>query len=420
MKRPKSQRKKEGNTHSEQRSDRSTPTTGSTSTDDSNTNGSARVMTTKRSPISPQIQKPGLCSRCISIGKYVLLAMVLPAFLNHASLYKEAEVLTPPGQLYDIGGQKLYMHCIGKGAPTVILDAPTGMTSDVWFHVHAKLAKLTRVCVYDRAGLGFSEAPSRIQNASTSEDAKEVAYMQNRWQAVTIERMADDLKRLLTHTDVKVEWPYILVGSELGGLNMRFYAQLYESDVSDVVLIDPITEGLFEVDDGTWNQFWFGHLVPSFEALHLSAIVGLTRIGLLLGMMHQPITAKDVPEEIIARQKYLLCTGRHLGTVVDEHYFINESISQIRTLWQMKSFPSNISVTVITGNYYDEQIPSNLNTAWAKSNQYLISQVHPGCKHIVINGADHHMLYRNPDAVVDPIKRLVKQWRNRHSNSPKL
>ena len=32
-----------------------------------------------------------------------------------------------------------------------------------------------------------------------------------------------------------------------------------------------------------------------------------------------------------------------------------------RTLWRLKQFPANISVTVVNGNYYDEQLPSALN-----------------------------------------------------------
>ncbi|XP_006825538.1 uncharacterized protein LOC102804363 [Saccoglossus kowalevskii] len=364
--------------------------------------------------------KTSFFSRCLSIGKYIVLLMVLPAFLNHALLYKEGDVLKPPGQIYEIDEQKMYLHCVGRGSPTVVLDAPTGMSSDVWIFVQEKLSKLTKVCIYDRAGLGYSEAPSQFQYKNVETDEKEKSYMHNKWQEATTERMADDLKKLLSVS--KTELPYILVGSEIGALIARFYAQLSEiSDVTDIVLIDPITEILFKIDDGIWTQFWFGHLVPSFQALHTSAIVGLSRIALLMGLMQQPIIGPEftLPDDVVARQKYLLCNPSHLKTVVDEHYFINESISQINTLWQMKSFPSNISVTVVTGNYYDEQLPSNLNTAWAKSHQHLISTLHPGCKHIVINGADHHMLYRNPDAVTDPIKRLVRQWRQRRAKTVK-
>ena len=72
-----------------------------------------------------------------------------------------------------------------------------------------------------------------------------------------------------------------------------------------------------------------------------------------------------------------------------------------------------IMFNVIAGNYYDEQLPSGLNKAWAKSQQNLVSKLHPGSNHILVNGADHHMIYRKPSAIIDPVKRLVKQWRSK-------
>lgn len=69
-----------------------------------------------------------------------------------------------------------------------------------------------------------------------------------------------------------------------------------------------------------------------------------------------------------------------------------------------------IGVTVMTGNYYDELLPSSLNRAWSRSAQHLISRI-PNCKHLVINGADRNMIYRHPEQVVGPINRLIKQRR---------
>ncbi|XP_072038470.1 uncharacterized protein [Amphiura filiformis] len=359
-----------------------------------------------------QESRPGLCSRCFHIGKYVILLLLLPAILNHASLFREAEHLKPEGQMYDVGwNHKLFLSCSGEGSPTVILDAPTGMSLDVWYLVQTRIAKFTRVCSYDRAGIGFSE---RVPLNFTSEERQVVNP--ERGQENTIERMVEDLHYLVTISSDQPK-PFILVGSELGSLNARFFAQMYESEVSDIVLIDPLVESLFEVNDGVWNEFWFEHLVPSLQSLQLSASIGIMRIALLLGMIEQPITGQVISDEVQNRQKYLMCYPRHLSTSVDEHYFINVSLSQIRTVYSVKPFPRDVSVTVITGNYYDEQLPSTLNKAWAKAQQHLISNVHPGCKHIVVNGADHHMLYRNPNAVVEPIKKIVNKWRQRSNNN---
>jgi hypothetical protein len=45
---------------------------------------------------------------------------------------------------------------IAKGsAPTVVLEAPATAMSSAWAWVQADVAKMTRVCSYDRAGLGW-------------------------------------------------------------------------------------------------------------------------------------------------------------------------------------------------------------------------------------------------------------------------
>ena len=53
-------------------------------------------------------------------------------------------------------GVRLLLH--NKG----ILDISllyTGISSDIWSDIQRDISKLTRVCIYDRAGLGFSDRP---------------------------------------------------------------------------------------------------------------------------------------------------------------------------------------------------------------------------------------------------------------------
>ena len=63
----------------------------------------------------------------------------------------------PPGQMVDVGGHRLHVHCIGTGSPTVVLEAAAPGWSLYWSLVQPEVAKVTRVCAYDRAGLGWSE-----------------------------------------------------------------------------------------------------------------------------------------------------------------------------------------------------------------------------------------------------------------------
>ncbi|CAL1530323.1 unnamed protein product [Lymnaea stagnalis] len=343
--------------------------------------------------------------------KYILLMIFVPPFLNYASIQKEMVELKPEGEFYDIGwGQKLFLSCRGKGPPTVVLDAPTGMNSDVWTLVVDKLSEHANVCVYDRAGLGFSERPLN-KSVPDSDPQNQLNFnYYERWNPFTVERMVDDLHKLITASSQQPN-PLILVGAELGAIVSQFYAHLYESDVLGLVLVNPLSEDLFQQSDSVWLQHWFGSLSPTYQTLQLGAALGITRLGLLLGVLKQPIVGDSVPNNVILRQKYLMCHPRHLSSVVDEHYFINETFSQMRTLRKIKSLASSITVSVLTGNYYDEQMPSHLNKAWARAEQSLLSKFPSNVQHSVVNGADRHMMYRKPEPIVEAVLKIIRKWK---------
>ena len=58
----------------------------------------------------------------------------------------------------DVGGYRLAITCRGKGSPTVILESGGGVSAEAWFLMERILSRTTRVCSYDRAGLGVSDA----------------------------------------------------------------------------------------------------------------------------------------------------------------------------------------------------------------------------------------------------------------------
>lgn len=125
-----------------------------------------------------------------------------------------------PAHLVDIGhGRKMDILCVGQGTPTVILDAGLGDQIRAWAIVQPQIARRTRVCSYDRAGLGFSDPSDR---PGTSANA------------------VDDLHQLLIAASVRP--PYVLVGHSLGGMYVRLYADKYLSEVAGMVLVDPVSE----------------------------------------------------------------------------------------------------------------------------------------------------------------------------------
>ncbi len=124
-----------------------------------------------------------------------------------------------PGQLVDIGGRRLNLHCSGAGPVTVIFDSPSGEPGLSWFKVQPRIAQRTRACLYDRAGLGFSDPSPRPG---------------------TVGNAADDLHALLGAAGIAP--PYILVGNSYGGATAQVYAYRYPDQVKGLVLVEPYHE----------------------------------------------------------------------------------------------------------------------------------------------------------------------------------
>lgn len=333
----------------------------------------------------------------VNIGKCFLLLIIIPPFLNYASLQREGQMLMPKdGQIVDVGlGQKMHLFCKGHGKPVVILDSPTGMSSDVWFHVQESVATVTKVCTYDRMGLGFSKR--LMPNETTGTERV--------WGMSTTGRMVDDLHRLLQGAEIAK--PFIMVGSELGALNGRFYSHIHDVQVSDLVLIDPIPEDVFEEDQ--WKEYWYGKLLPSLQAKQFSAATGLSRLLILLGAIEPTVKGENVSEEVIQRQKYLLSNPAHQSSAVDEHYFLNESAAQVRDITKFKPLSSRTSVSVITAESFDQQIPEHLNQMVAELQKKFLEESYPSANHIHIKGADRRMIYKKPSAISKHLRKLVNQ-----------
>jgi pimeloyl-ACP methyl ester carboxylesterase len=120
------------------------------------------------------------------------------------------------GRLVAIGGgRRLYLHCVGTGSPTALLEAGFGGDSFNWHDVQPQLGRITRTCAYDRAGLGNSVARPGIHDARAERG---------------------DLERLLRAA--RLPPPYVLVGHSYGGLLVRLFAHAHARQTAGIVLID--------------------------------------------------------------------------------------------------------------------------------------------------------------------------------------
>lgn len=148
-------------------------------------------------------------------------------------------VPTPPTVRYaNIGGYLLAYECAGTGSPTVILEAgytASGISTYGPVVVPA-LARHTRVCTYDRAGDGLSDArPASVHPLTAATQARELHTLLD-----------------VIHAGP----PYVLVGHSYGGMITREFTALFPRQVVGMVLLDASSEPEIAVYDrlhaGPW------------------------------------------------------------------------------------------------------------------------------------------------------------------------
>ncbi|XP_047145907.1 uncharacterized protein LOC100199358 isoform X1 [Hydra vulgaris] len=330
--------------------------------------------------------------------KCIAFILVLPPFLNFAALIQEEKSFKPEGIMIDVRhGQKLYKSCYGQGTPTVILDAPIGYSSDIWNLIYPEIAKITKVCIYDRAGLGYSEKP-KLGNET-----------KNGGHPYTVERMVEDFHRLF---DVE-EKPLVLVGANLGASIAKFYTQVFSNSVAYGVFINPIFEELFLGEDNPWNKYWFHSLLPSLQLKHFSAALGLSRIGLQTGVLNHAMNYDTVNIDVIKRQKYLQCKPGHVSSIVEEHFYLNESLSQLRMLHKLRPFPRMVPVQLIWTSKYSDSISNDKNEIWLKScDIYTKDETNPNVKSLKLKGSLEQVLLTKHQTVVQVIVKILSTYKN--------
>ena len=202
------------------------------------------------------MRSPRTDDRKVALLGVVVTLLAIGALYQGIAARRHRLQFTPPGQLIDVGGHRLHVICRGMGSPVVLLESGIAASSLSWAVVQPEIAKFTRVCAYDRAGLAWSDVASRPRS---------------------FERIVDELSRVLAH--VAPGERYLLVGHSFGSFVVRAYAARNPSTVLGLVLVDPPTEWLTMTPQRA-RMLWGGRHLSRVGAV--LAHIGVVRTCLVL------------------------------------------------------------------------------------------------------------------------------------------
>jgi pimeloyl-ACP methyl ester carboxylesterase len=322
--------------------------------------------------------------RIISVVLLVVLILAI-ATLIAGSIAKAnlAKQYPAPGQLVDVGGYKMHINCMGQGSPTIILAAGTADFSTTWAYVQPEIAKLTRVCSYDRTGLGWSE-PSPLP--------------------LTVKTTVDELHTLLVNA--RVQGPYVLVGHSLGGMHMRAYAHNYPDEVVGLVQLDSLHEDQAILDPVFTKVNQVG--VEPFRMLALLNSTGM------MALAPQSIPNQGLPDDAYAQYQASLATTNFFKTTIAEVEAQAGHCAEVRAL-KIAGF-GNMPLIVITRGRANRtaSLSDNENQqseeVWQALQPELAALSSEG-KQIIAEQSSHMIQLEQPDLVIDAIREMVNAIR---------
>lgn len=304
----------------------------------------------------------------------------------------ETKTHPPIGDRIDIGGYKLHCYCKGEGSPTVIIDHSLGGIEG--YFLIEEIAKLTRVCIYDRAGYGWSDSSPYPR---------------------TSQEIISELDVLLIKAGIYP--PYILVGNSFGSYNMRLYAHQFPEKIVGIVL----TDGLHE--SGMLNMplslrllklFFISGFVISVWGGFLGIIRILGKVGLF--EVIKPELRQFNPEilQIVKRSFY---QPHHWITMARELGSLSVSGRQLIEAQSLGNIPVvNIkSSTFFKRSFWTSYLPLNSADKLREKMHAKLLMLSMSCREIQASQSSHFVWIDEPEIIVAAVRDLLESLQENSS-----
>ena len=302
-----------------------------------------------------------------------------------------------PGTFARVGQHRLHYRCEGEGTPTVIFDAGIAASSLSWTLVQPEVARFTRACSYDRAGLAWSDVSTTPRSMSI---------------------LVDELHQLIQQANLQP--PFVLVGHSFGGLVIRAFARAHPREIAGLVFVDTLHPEEWCRPTNEQRRMLRGGIFLSRVGA-LLARVGLVRFLLSRLSGGAPAWPRRMSRMLGPRAAALL--EHMVGEVqklpsavvpaVQEHWSNPKSF---RGMWQhLQALPA-CSAEVLAGRDAFGEIPVVVLSAERRDPRWVeadgaLAQMSENGRHIVAPRSGHWVHLDDPGLVVDVVRDLVMRDR---------
>jgi len=309
----------------------------------------------------------------------LLIAAIMIIFIaGQVARYKLAKQYPAPGFMVTAHNHKLHLHCEGKGPVTVFLVAGLNEFSLHWSGLQPLLARETKTCSYDRAGLGWSEPAEH---------------------APALDNSVSDLHELLQARGDKS--PVVLVGHSYGAVLVRLYAQRFPENIKAIVLLDPASEYMPE-------------RIIGYAAALESATTQFRHFAPLASLGLIALSAENIPSgllrgEAIEQYRAVLASGSFFEATSAE---TAEMINNLQTMQSVGQQPLVKIPVVVISRGLPEPIPGlplasaqSLEQVWSQLQAELVDKMH--AKQIIAEKSGHSIQLTQPSLVFETIRRFT-------------
>lgn len=294
------------------------------------------------------------------------------------ALRGDARTYPPPGRLVDMGGFRVHINCAGTGSPTVILDAGLGSSSLDWSLVQPALKTSTRVCAYDRAGMGWSD-PSP--------------------QARTPANIAEELHTLLANANIA--GPYVLVAHSLSGKSAQLFARRRMDEMAGMVLVDARSEYVDAFTRPAEDRAFIEAIAAQGRQYAVARRFGIARL-LGTGLAGVP----TIPPATRTQMALLSTQESAIAATIGEARARSASDIELRATPTLGALP----LVVLVSDQSIAMVPN-----WAEAQRRLAALSSAG-RLVIASGSSHAIQWDRPSLVIDAVREIIAGARSRQSH----